>query len=582
MASCAGAPIKPTSISLGDYEYTKRYVSWLIRKEMKKNDITGLSIALVDGQHVVWTQGFGYADKTNKVPATPETVYRVGSISKLFTATAVMQLAEEGKIDIDQPLRTYLPEFSVKTRFPDAGPITPRSIMTHHSGLPSDFIKGMWSKNAEPFTTVVDHIKDEYAAYPPNFIFSYSNLGMTILGHTVEKVSGRDFVSYMDDVLLRPMIMARSSFAPEPDLKPFLSKGYRDGKETEEAKLRDLPAGALQSNVIDLSKFMEMIFAKGRSGEHQILQPETLAEMLRVQNSDVPLDLTFRTGLGWALSGLGNIDIKNAGPVAHHSGATLLFRSQLIILPEHKLGVVVLANSFTSGNTVSNVAIEALKLALEAKTGIKQPEEKKPAESGKPLTPTDLQAYEGKYTTIMGLAKVTKKSDYLRAEFMDKTFHLVPRSDGRLGLQYRLFGIFPIYLGKFDNVGISRASIMGHDVLIARLGDQELLVGEKLKPTTISSAWLRRAGEYEIVNRGDDIVAIDKARLRYDGDLLLVEFAIPFFSKEMNRYALTPVSHDEAVICGLGRGMGETIKVIMIDGKEGLQYSGYQFKRRAK
>jgi CubicO group peptidase (beta-lactamase class C family) len=581
-ASCSSAPIKPTSISLGDYEYTKRYVSWLIQKEMKKNDITGLSIALVDDQRIVWTLGFGYADKANKVPAAPETLYRVGSISKLFTATAVMQLVEEGKLDIDKSLQTYLPEFSIKTRFPDAAPVTPRSIMTHHSGLPSDFVKGMWSKNAEPFSTVLDHLKDEYVANPPNFVFSYSNLGVTILGHAVEKVSGREFVSYMDDAVLRPMNMAHSSFAPGPDLKQFLSKGYRDGKETEEAWLRDVPAGALQSNVLDLSKFMEMVFAQGKSGEHKILEPETLAEMLRVQNADIPLDLNFRIGLGWMLSGLGNIDIKNAGPVANHGGATLLFRSQLIILPEHKLGVVVLANSFTSGNTVGNVAVEAIKLALEAKTGIKQPEVKKPADSGTSLTSKDLQAYPGKYATIMGVARVIKKSDYLQAEFMDRTFRLVPRSDGQLGLQYKLFGFIPISLGKLDNVGISRASIMGHDVLIARLGEQELLVGEKINPTTISETWRKRAGEYEIVNQGEDIVAIDKPRLSYDGGLLLVEFAIPFFSKKISRFALTPVSDDEAIICGLGRGMGETIKVIMIDGKEGLQYSGYQFKRKAK
>jgi CubicO group peptidase (beta-lactamase class C family) len=549
---------------------------------MKKNNVTGLSIALVDDQRVVWTQGFGYADKANKVPATPETVYRVGSISKLFTASAVMQLAEEGKLDIDKTLQTYLPEFSVKTRFPDAGPITPRSIMTHHSGLPSNLEKGMWSKNPEPFTNVVNHLRDEYVAYPPNFVFSYSNLGVTILGHAVEKVSGRDFVSYMDDAVLRPMNMAHSSFAPGPDLKPFLSKGYRDGEETEEASLRDVPAGALQSNVLDLSRFMQMIFAQGRSGAHQILKPGTLTEMLRSQNADVPLDFNFRTGLGWALSGLGNIDIKNAGAVAHHNGATLLFRSQLIILPEHQLGVVVVANSFTSAGAVNKVATEALKLALEAKVGIKQPEVKKLAESGSQLTPMDIQAYEGTYATILGVAKVIKKSDYLQAEIMDRSLRLVPRSDGQLGLQYRLFGFIPISLGNFDNVGISRVSVVGHDILKARLGDQELLVGEKIKPMIISEAWLRRAGEYEIVNRGDDIVFIDKLHLSYDDGLLLMEFARPFFSNEVSRHALTPVSDDEAIICGLGGGMGETIRVIMVDGKEVLQYSGYQLKMKAK
>jgi CubicO group peptidase (beta-lactamase class C family) len=164
LLGCSTAPVKPESAALGDYEYTKQYFSRLIKKEMKSHNIAGLSIALVDDQRIVWAAGFGYADKANNLPATPETVYGVGSISKLFTATAAMQLAEQGKLDIDKPLQTYLPEFSMKTRFTDPGPVTPRSIMTHHSSLPSDLRKGMWSKNPEPFTSVVDRIKDEYVA----------------------------------------------------------------------------------------------------------------------------------------------------------------------------------------------------------------------------------------------------------------------------------------------------------------------------------------------------------------------------------------------------------------------------------
>ncbi len=165
---------------------------------------------------------------------------------------------------------------------------------------------------------------------------------------------------------------------------------------------------------------------------------------------------------------------------------------------------------------------------------------------------------------------------------MDKSFRLVPRSDGQFGLQYRLLGIIPISLGEFDKLGFSLVSVAGHDVLKATLGGQELLVGEKIKPTTISKAWRTRTGEYELVNRGDDIVAIEKPRLSYDDGFLVLQFTKPFFSNVVSRVALTPVADDEAVIAGLGSGLGDTIRVIMIDGKEGLQYSGYQFKRKTK
>ncbi len=118
---------------------------------------------------MVWSQGFGYADKVNSIAATPETVYRVvGSISKLFTDRLVMQLAGQGKLDIDKPLQTYLPNFSIKSRFTNAYPITPRNIMTHHSGLPGDVGRGMWTKNPAQFNQLVGRLSDEYVAYPPN------------------------------------------------------------------------------------------------------------------------------------------------------------------------------------------------------------------------------------------------------------------------------------------------------------------------------------------------------------------------------------------------------------------------------
>jgi CubicO group peptidase (beta-lactamase class C family) len=129
IAGCSSAPTRPESVGRGEYAKVAEYVSALVRHEMKKGGVTGLSIALVDDQRVVWAEGFGYADKAGTGPASPDTVYRAGSISKLFTATAAMQLAEQGRMDIDRPLGDYLPGFSIRTRFLDAAPITPRSIL---------------------------------------------------------------------------------------------------------------------------------------------------------------------------------------------------------------------------------------------------------------------------------------------------------------------------------------------------------------------------------------------------------------------------------------------------------------------
>ncbi|HEY6838930.1 MAG TPA: serine hydrolase domain-containing protein [Geobacteraceae bacterium] len=611
LAGCATTmPKKPAEMARGDYGYTKEYVSWLIREEMDRHKVTGLSVALVDDQKVVWAQGFGYADKERGIAATPETVYRAGSISKLFTATAAMQLAEDGLFDIDQPLRTYLPEFSVKNRFPYASPITPRTLMTHHSGLPSDLVKGMWSTAPEPFEEDVKLLRDEYAAYPPDYVFSYSNVGMTLLGHALEKVAGRDFAPHMSLALFLPLKMESSSFSAEPDRTSLAAKAYRDGEEEKESPLRDVPAGGLNTSVLDLSRFMAMVFANGWAGEKQILKSQTLAEMLRPQNSRVHLDLSFRVGLGWMLGGVGDMDIRNAGPVAHHSGATLYHRSQLIILPDQKLGVAVLANSASAGGVVSRVATETLKLALEAKAGITQPKREEQAEGkvepqsevkdepapgrgeplGKgapreaqrkgPLTPEELKAFEGRYATIAGVVSVVAGTDYLDAEVLGRSIRLVSRPDGLLAMRYKVLGFFPVGLGELEHVGIGRASVDGRDILKAVADGKEILVGERLKPVPIPEKWLARVGGYEIANPGDDVVLVENIRLRNDKGLLTVEYAMPLFLREPVSLALSPLSDSEAVIEGLGRGKGETIRVVAAEGKEYLAYGGYLLRKR--
>lgn len=577
---CSSPPKRMDSSAPGGYGYTKAYISWLIENQMKKHGVEGLSIALVDDQSVVWAQGFGLADKKGEIAATPDTVYRVGSVSKLFTAVAALKLSEQGKLDLDRPLTTYLPDFSVKSRFPDAGPVTARNIMTHHSGLPSDLVQGMWSRNPEPFEHNLNKIKNGYLSYPPNFVFSYSNLAVALLGQAEETVAQRPFSAFMAESILRPLGMSHSRFAAAPDHSPQASKAYRDGDEVEELPLRDVPAGGLNSTVLDLARFIKMVFAGGKGEGGELLSPQSVAESLRPQNGQVPLDLNFRVGLGWALGGLGNIDIKNAGLVAHHAGATLYHRSMLIVLPEQKLGVVVLANTASAKTVVDQVATETLKLALEARKGIVQPEAEPPKPAPGAVSPAELDGWQGFYATSAGVAQLEKKSGYLKARLNGVSLRLIPRTDGLLGLEYRLLGMIPVSLGPLDRLGFARQTIAGREILKVREGSQELLVGEKILPLPISEKWRERLGEYQILNRGEDAPLLDEIRLKEEGGLLLVEYALPLFAKGTTTLALAPLSDSEAVIRGVGRQMGETLRVIQADGDELLLYSGYRLKRK--
>ena len=222
-----------TGMSQDPYKRTRDSITSLIQEEMKRFSVQGLSIAIVDDQKIVWARGFGYADVNNRIPAKPETIYPAGSIAKLFTIAAALQLQEQNKIDIDQPLQAYLPEFSVKTRFLGSNPITIRSIMTHHSGLPSDRLKEMISRSPIPLKDRVKDLRGEWVAYPPDAIFSYSNVAIQLLGYLVERVCAKDFASYMKESLFHPMGMNHTSFVIEPHVKPLLSKGYRGSWESE-------------------------------------------------------------------------------------------------------------------------------------------------------------------------------------------------------------------------------------------------------------------------------------------------------------------------------------------------------------
>ena len=571
IAGCATPPPVADGNVRGSYRHTENYLNWLIDREMDQNDITGISIALIDDQRVIWQQGFGYADLENGTPATPETIYRAGSIAKVFTAAATMQLAEQGRIDIDRPLVEALPEFSIKTRFPDAGPVTPRNVMTHHSGLPSNFLRGMYVRAPGRFETVIDGLRDEHLTFPPDYVFSYSNVGMALLGATVQRLGGEPFDRYMERNFFAPLGMRQSSFVARA-----VTKAYDSNKEIEVFSLRDMPAANLLSNVIDLSQFVKMQFADGRAGDRQLLSPASVREMVRVQNAGLPLTFQQYVGLGWMLSG---IEVPGGGPVASHGGSLPDSHSMMAILPEHKLGVVVLSNSATSHAAVTKIAGEALRLMLEAKTGIRQEPAATVRAAERAPSSEELRLFNGHFDTLVGLAKVSTASGAIDVEAVGHSFRLVPHEDGLLSLKYKLFGLLPVRVGAFDDIRLSVAKVGGRQIIVGRIGGESLMFGEKLKPAGIPDSFLQRIGHYEIIDKIDG-PAPDHIVLDEEDGLLVGEVRFPEKPELLLRIGFRPVSDHEAVTAGLGSGRGDTLRLIHENDEERLGFSGYQLRKK--
>ncbi len=579
LSACATSLQPPTQLTRGDYSDTQDYITRLIEKKMDEDDIVGLSIALVDDQTLVWADGFGWADVENKIKTTPRTVYRVGSITKLFTATAAMQLAEQGKIDIDQPLKTALPSLSIKSRFNKKSAVTPRNIMTHHSGLPSNYMNGMWVESPDAFTRLVYQLETQYMAYPPDTILSYSNVGVTLLGHAVQEVSDQPYSEYVEQALLAPMGMSDSYVATvmKDDLNS--SKGYHEGQEITAMPLRDLPAGALNSTVLDLARFAQMVFGSGRYQGRQIITAGTLNDMLNYQDGDAPFDLSKSVGLGWFLSERFG---DEAGLIASHDGGTVLFHSHLMALPKHRLAVVVLANSALAGSAVADIAEQALKLALETKIGIKVMEQEDVPDIAFPVKGEDLLALPGYYSTQLGIVEIERKDDRLKMHTEDQSLNLVLREDGRYYLQYKLFGLVPVGLGGWGKLGLTRDEIAGREILIAHHNDRKMLAGEKIIPKPLPDAWQQRLGRYEVVDPQPGLTLKDVA-LDVDDGLLIFKFRISMShlpkEKGSEIFALVAANDSEAIIHGLGRGRGDTLQAIHRNGEELLNYSGFLLRR---
>jgi CubicO group peptidase (beta-lactamase class C family) len=449
LTACASIPPKaPVDLKKGDYAYAKEYMNWFIEKEMKDKKIVGLSIALVDDQNIIWQQGFGFANQKEDSKATPETVYRAGSISKLFNAMAVMKLVEEGKMDIDRPLATYLPEFKIKSRFGNTDGITPRTIMTHHSGLPSDWWDSHYGDPPMPFTRLVHAIEDEYVAYPPNMIMSYSNLAVSLLGHGVQKVGETDYVQFMDQNILSPMGMKHSRF--EAGITGNMaSKSYKDGKEVVEYPLGDIPAGGLDTTVIDLARLAMLVNNQGKIDGRQILKPETLNTMLTAQNENVPLDCGFRIGLAWFID---NTILAEKEPVFSHDGGVIAHRSSFMVAPKSKLGVVVLAN--TASADPGEIAKELLQKAWEAKNDQKLPKI--------PSRDHGNSDFSGTYATMMGKVNIVyKNGNHYKIKSSVGKFNLNLEDDHQYHLSYRLLGFIPIDLDELGEVGLCTEDISG-------------------------------------------------------------------------------------------------------------------------
>jgi len=367
--------------------------------EMADKRIPGLSIALVDDQQIVWAKGFGLSDLAKHVPATAETVHRAGSVSKLFTDIGVMQLVEQGKLDLDAPIQNYLPSF--KPRNPFGGAITLRQLMSHRSGLVREPPVGNYFDPTSPsLARTVASLNRTELVYAPGTRTKYSNAGIAVVGYVLERKMGMPFARYLKGAVLEPMGLTHSSFTAEASIIEGLAKGQMwtlDGRTNQAPRfaLGISPAGSLYTSVMDLGRFLSVLFAGGKGPKGVVVQPSTLEKMWTPQFAEPGQKSGY--GIGFRL-----YEVAGHRAVGH-DGAVYGFATSLRALPDDKLGVVVIAtkdivNAVT--DRIADAAVTAM-VATRGGTPVQRPEQTAPVP--RELARDKAGRYEGVGGTTLDL-----------------------------------------------------------------------------------------------------------------------------------------------------------------------------------
>lgn len=312
----------------------------LVPFALQRSDIAGGVIVVVKDGSVLFAKGYGYADLARHTTPSPDsTLFRPGSISKLFTWTSVLQLVEQGKLQLDRDINDYL-DFKIP---PYQGkPITLRNLMTHTPGF-EDTAKGLLPASVDD-VNLERYLKTHIPAriFPPGQIVAYSNYGCGLAGYIVQRIAGERFEDYVAKHIFQPLQMTHSSFAQPlpPALAAMMAKGYKtasDGTPQKFELVDPAPAGSMSTTAADMAHFMIAQLQNGQYGDTHILQPAT-AELMHSQQY-VPAPGINGFDLGFYQEN------RNGLRIIGHGGDTVYFHSDLHLLLDKHIGVFMSFNS---------------------------------------------------------------------------------------------------------------------------------------------------------------------------------------------------------------------------------------------
>ncbi len=350
----AASNVAPAEAKLqgpSDAQELEAFLDGVIDASMTANHVPGAAVSVVKDGSLLFSKGYGYADREQHTPVDPaRTLFRAGSVSKLFIWTAVMQQVEQGKLSLDEDVNKYL-DFTIPATYPE--PVTLKHLMTHTPGF-EDVILDLFKIDPADVQPLDVYLKTHVPArvFPPGKLAAYSNYGAALAGYIVERVSGMPFTEYVEKNIFTPLEMKNSTFRqPLPEALSgdmsggynFYNGGYRQGSFEF---IPPYPAGSLSTSAEDIAKFMLAHLQNGGSGQQRILQEDTarlMHEQLYTPDPRMPGNA----------HGFFESEV-NGQRIISHTGDTLLFHSGLFLLLDQNTGIFITTNGAAGSQVVSS------------------------------------------------------------------------------------------------------------------------------------------------------------------------------------------------------------------------------------
>jgi CubicO group peptidase (beta-lactamase class C family) len=387
LTGCGARPAKEPALPLPK---TIAELQQRVQEILRKDGVPGAGIALVANDHVIWAGGVGKADISLDRDVTADTMFRVGSISKSFVALALLHLVEQGKLDLNARLKDIAPEILFRNPWEANDPVRVADVLEHTAGFDDMHPNGAYNLTDPqdiPLLTVLDRASSSLVSrWPPAERMSYSNEDYGIAGYLIEKITGEPYEKYVRETVLTPLGMTESGFQLTDAIRGELTQGY-EGHPPRPVPYHNIylsPAGDLKSSPAEMVHLVQMFLNRGKVGNVELFQPETIARMEVPQTT-----LAARKGLTVGY-GIANYSEFVSGYESHgHDGGIDGFISTYRYLPALGLGDVVLLNSSSSGAALEDIDVLLVRYMTQ---GIPKPQE--PAAK---VSPAQLAAFVGYY-----------------------------------------------------------------------------------------------------------------------------------------------------------------------------------------